>query len=90
MDVQGQLEQLRRELNEHNYAYYVLDDPSISDFEYDRLLRRLEELEGEHPELVTPDSAGGGPAGGGLRPGGAPGAPGEPPGRVQLRRAGGF
>ena len=55
MDVQGQLEQLRRELNEHNYAYYVLDDPSISDFEYDRLLRRLEELEGEHPELVTPD-----------------------------------
>lgn len=56
MDVQAQLEQLRRELNEHNYAYYVLDDPKISDFEYDKLLRRLEELEGEHPELVTPDS----------------------------------
>ena len=56
MDFQTEIAQLRQELNGHNYAYYVLDDPKISDFEYDRLLRRLEELEAEHPELVTPDS----------------------------------
>ena len=56
MDELMQIEQLRRELNEHNYRYYVLDDPSISDFEYDRMLRRLEELEAAHPEAVTPDS----------------------------------
>ena len=56
MDIQTEIAQLRQELNGHNYAYYVLDDPKISDFEYDRLLRRLEELEAEHPELVAPDS----------------------------------
>ena len=56
MDELMQIEQLRSELNEHNYRYYVLDDPSISDFEYDRMLRRLEELEAAHPEAVTPDS----------------------------------
>lgn len=56
MDFQKEIETLRRELNEHSYRYYVLDDPSISDFEYDRMLRRLEDLEQEHPELITPDS----------------------------------
>ena len=56
MDLQAQAAQLRRTLNEHNYSYYVLDAPTISDFEYDRMLRELEELEGAHPELVTPDS----------------------------------
>lgn len=56
MDFKAEIEQLRRELNGHNYAYYVLDDPKISDFEYDRLLRRLEELEAAHPECITPDS----------------------------------
>lgn len=56
MDVQQQIEQLRQTLNEHNYHYYVLDAPTISDFEYDRLLRQLEELENAHPELITPDS----------------------------------
>ena len=56
MDYQAEIAQLRRELNEHSYRYYVLDDPSISDFEYDRMLRRLEELENAHPELITPDS----------------------------------
>lgn len=56
MDVRAEIEQLRQELNGHNYAYYVLDDPKISDFEYDKLLRRLEELESAHPELITPDS----------------------------------
>ncbi|MXY26113.1 MAG: NAD-dependent DNA ligase LigA [Acidobacteria bacterium] len=49
-------EQLRRELTEHNHRYYVLDQPSISDAEYDALLRELQELESEHPDLVTPDS----------------------------------
>src|SRR5256885_14291350 len=49
-------EALQRELNEHNYRYYVLDDPLISDAEYDRLLRELQEIEMAHPELVAPDS----------------------------------
>ncbi len=48
--------ELRRQLNYHNYRYYVLDSPEISDGEYDQLFRELEELEARHPELVTPDS----------------------------------
>lgn len=56
MDVEAQAEQLRRVLNEHNYNYYVLDSPTISDFEYDRMLRQLEDLEAAHPELIVPDS----------------------------------
>ncbi len=56
MTAKEQAEQLRRELEQHNYNYYVLDRPTISDFEYDRMLRTLENLEQEHPELVTPDS----------------------------------
>lgn len=56
MDEQKRIEQLRIELNEHNYNYYVLDNPTISDFEYDRMLRELEVLEAAHPELITPDS----------------------------------
>jgi len=56
MDFKQEIEQLRKELNEHSYRYYVQDAPVISDFEYDRMLRHLEELEGEHPELITPDS----------------------------------
>jgi DNA ligase (NAD+) len=47
---------LRRLLERANYAYYVLDKPDISDAEYDRLFRELQELEAKHPELVTPDS----------------------------------
>lgn len=47
---------LRAELDEHNYRYYVLDEPSVPDAEYDRLFRELQALEAEHPELVTPDS----------------------------------
>ncbi len=47
---------LRRELNDHNYRYYVLDDPTIPDAEYDRLLSELETLEEKHPDLVTSDS----------------------------------
>jgi len=47
---------LRRELNDHNYRYYVLDAPVISDAQYDKLLRELQAIETEHPELITPDS----------------------------------
>ena len=47
---------LREQLEEHNYRYYVLDQPVISDAEYDRLMRELRELERRYPELVTPDS----------------------------------
>ena len=56
MDFELQAAQLRGLLNEHNYNYYVLDAPVISDFEYDKMLRELENLEAAHPELVTPDS----------------------------------
>ncbi len=48
--------QLRDEINQHNYLYYVLDAPDISDSEYDRLLRELQRLEALHPELISPDS----------------------------------
>lgn len=54
--VAHQIEHLREQLREHNYRYYVLDDPSVPDAEYDRLFRQLQQLESEHPELVTPDS----------------------------------
>ena len=56
MDYQTEMKDLRDTLNTHSYRYYVLDDPTISDFEYDRLYRRLEDLEREHPEEITPDS----------------------------------
>jgi DNA ligase (NAD+) len=49
-------EQLRKQLDHHNHRYYVLDDPEISDPEYDALLNELRDLEAEHPELRTPDS----------------------------------
>ena len=48
--------ELRRELNYHNHRYYVLDNPVISDYEYDRLFQELKSIEEEYPELVTPDS----------------------------------
>lgn len=48
--------ELRAELDQHNYRYYVLDEPSIPDAEYDRLFRELQSLEAAHPELVTADS----------------------------------
>jgi len=54
--IEQEIEQLRREINHHNYRYHVLDSPVISDAEYDRLLNRLRELEAAHPELITPDS----------------------------------
>jgi DNA ligase (NAD+) len=60
------LEELRRDIDYHNYRYFVLQDPVVSDYEFDRLLSELRSLEEQHPELVTPDSptqrAGGEPA----------------------------
>jgi DNA ligase (NAD+) len=50
------IDELRETINHHNYRYYVLDSPEISDAEYDELMRELRQLETEHPELVTPDS----------------------------------
>ena len=54
--VRDRIAQLRADIQYHNYRYYVLDDPTVSDGEYDRLMRELRGLEEEHPELVTPDS----------------------------------
>ena len=56
MSYREEMKQLRETLNAHGYRYYVLDDPQISDYEYDHMLRRLEDLEREHPEEITPDS----------------------------------
>jgi len=56
MDVRQRLEELRQQVRYHNYRYYVLDDPVISDDAYDALYRELQELEAAHPELITPDS----------------------------------
>lgn len=55
-DIQSVIDKLRTEINDHNYRYYVLNQPSISDGEFDQLLNRLIELENQHPELITPDS----------------------------------
>jgi DNA ligase (NAD+) len=55
-DARTRIAALRREIEQHNYNYYVLDRPTIPDAEYDRLFRELEAAEAEHPELVTPDS----------------------------------
>ena len=54
--AKAEIEKLRTEISLHNYRYYVLDSPIVSDAEFDRLMRRLEELEGLFPRLVTPDS----------------------------------
>lgn len=54
--VKTEIKKLREEINEHNYRYHVLDNPIISDAEFDRLFLRLKKLESEHPELITPDS----------------------------------
>ncbi|MBN1219743.1 MAG: NAD-dependent DNA ligase LigA [Anaerolineae bacterium] len=55
-DIQKKLANLRAEINYHLYRYHTLDDPLISDFEYDQLMNELRRLEAEHPDLVTPDS----------------------------------
>ena len=55
-EAERQIELLRQQLQYHNYRYYVLDDPQITDAEYDQLMRRLQELEATFPELIKPDS----------------------------------
>lgn len=56
MSIEQQILELREQLQQHAYRYYVLDDPSVTDAEYDHLYRQLEALEADHPELVTADS----------------------------------
>ncbi|WP_312936200.1 NAD-dependent DNA ligase LigA [Pseudomonas sp.] len=56
MTAETRIHQLRAELDQHNYRYYVLDEPSVPDAEYDRLFNELKALEAENPHLVTPDS----------------------------------
>ena len=55
-ELEKKIDLLRTQLNRHNYRYYVLDDPEISDAEYDHLFRELQNLEKNHPDLITPDS----------------------------------
>ena len=56
MDYRGEIKELREKLNENAWLYYTLDASTMSDYEYDRLYRRLQELEAAHPEEITPDS----------------------------------
>ncbi len=56
MDIASKVKSLREKINDHNYRYYVLNDPFISDGEYDQLFRELESLEQKNPELITNDS----------------------------------
>src|SRR5262245_54498633 len=64
--VNDRIEDLRQRLREHEHRYYVLDQPVISDYEFDQLMRELRKLEEENPALITPDSptqrVGGAPA----------------------------
>src|ERR1044072_5441838 len=55
-DPAREIEKLREELRHHEHLYYVLDQPEISDAEYDALTRQLQALESAHPLLITPDS----------------------------------
>jgi len=84
------VERLRAEINRHNYLYYVLNTPEISDAEYDRLMKELRDLEEQYPELITPDSptqrVGAAPPRG-LRHGRTPGALAKPGQRLLSRRA---
>ncbi|HNP32627.1 MAG TPA: NAD-dependent DNA ligase LigA [Flavobacterium sp.] len=56
MDIQQTIQDLRDELNQHNHNYYVLDNPTISDFEFDQKLKQLQELEAQHPEFFDENS----------------------------------
>jgi len=55
-DAEKKIESLREEIRRHEYLYYVLDNPEISDLDFDKLMTKLKDLEAEHPELITPDS----------------------------------
>ncbi len=54
-DIQAEIESLRAEINRHNYLYYVLDSPEISDAEYDALMQKLRRLEEDYPQYLTPN-----------------------------------
>src|ERR1700688_4582216 len=54
--IEKKIEALREKIRHHEYRYYVLDDPELSDADFDKLMNELKRLEAEHPELVTPDS----------------------------------
>ena len=56
MDIKKRIDELTQLLNDANYRYYVLDDPQLQDFEYDHLLRELEILEAENPDMAHKDS----------------------------------
>lgn len=56
ISIKTKLNKLREEIRQHNYSYYVLDEPTIPDVDYDKLLRLLQEIENSHPELITLDS----------------------------------
>jgi len=55
-EIKAEIDRLRTEINRHNYLYYVLDSPEISDAEYDGLMKQLRQLEEANPGLITPDS----------------------------------
>jgi DNA ligase (NAD+) len=55
-NIDTKIESLREKIRHHEYLYYVLDQPSISDQEFDQLMKQLKDLEAEHPALITPDS----------------------------------
>src|SRR5271157_283204 len=54
--LEKKFEALREQIRHHEYRYYVLDDPEITDAQFDQLMNELKRLEAEHPELITPDS----------------------------------
>src|ERR1700676_1478643 len=54
--IEKKIEALREKIRHHEYRYYVLDDPEMSDADFDKLMNELKRLEAEHPELITPDS----------------------------------
>src|SRR6202045_4473503 len=55
-DVEKKIQALRDKIRHHEHLYYVLDNPEVSDAEFDKLMQRLQQLEGEHPTLITADS----------------------------------
>src|SRR5215813_12342337 len=55
-DAEKKIESLREKIRHHEYLYYVLDQPEISDLDFDKLMQQLKALEAEHPQLITPDS----------------------------------
>ena len=54
--MENRIEALRKTIERHNYKYYIEDNPEISDLEFDRLMKELQDLERQYPELITPDS----------------------------------